>query len=288
RGVEVFGDVTNGAGKPVPEATVSVGYADTSHREAKTKGNGQFRLEGCAPEKTFLSATARGFAASTIPADLTSRQGPFHLVLREGKRLRIRVIDNQGRPVPGVVVHYQNRGQFDPSYPSRLEVQTEFNQSTDTNGLVEWTNAPEADLHFQVLAGDQHSDVVFRPDGSEHTISVAPLWAGLTISGSVTDAATGQPIPDFRILAGWPMTNRLSGEIGALWNPNERFWLRFHGGEYSNHFAQTPVANSSFVFKFEADGYAPFVSQPVAADAGSVRIDAALSRAASTTVTVLR
>lgn len=124
------------------------------------------------------------------------------------------------------------------------------------------------------------------PDGQEHFITLPPA---LTISGTVRDAATGDLIPSFRLIAGWPVTNPVTGVVGGRWSHIDRFWLRFEGGEF-NHVYEEPALGSTpnpgYIFKFEAAGYAPFVTRPVALSEGAVQFDIALRAAASTTVTV--
>ena len=48
-----------------------------------------------------------------------------------------------------------------------------------------------------------------------------------TISGTVADERTGEPIPRFRIITDWPSPDRTSETMGATWSCIDRFWLSF-------------------------------------------------------------
>jgi hypothetical protein len=112
----------------------------------------------------------------------------------------------------------------------------------------------------------------------------------LSISGSVTDATTGLPIPTFRIITGCPTTDTTTGATGAEWSTIDRFWLKFQGGTFHYTYTEPVVGgapNPGYIFKFEADGYAPFVTRPVASDEGSVEFNVTLRPSASASITVL-
>jgi hypothetical protein len=66
-------------------------------------------------------------------------------------------------------------------------------------------------------------------------------------------------------------------------------WLSFSGGKFK-HSLNEPVIggreNTGYVFRFEAEGYAPYISGKVPADAGVVRMDVTLRRRQSHAVMV--
>ncbi|PYJ84508.1 MAG: hypothetical protein DME22_12610 [Verrucomicrobia bacterium] len=170
-------------------------------------------------------------------------------------------------------------------------MQVEFNPKTDADGRVVWDSAPDAELLFDISASGymRVSGVKIRPDGEEHVITLPPA---LTIFGTVRDAETGASLSRFRIGTGWPNQMFLNGSMtdnGVQWSTIDRFWLSFNAGEFRHAFEEPVlggVAHPSYVFKFEADGYAPFVSRTIGADEGEVRLDVTLQKAVSTTVTV--
>jgi hypothetical protein len=106
----------------------------------------------------------------------------------------------------------------------------------------------------------------------------------------VRDAVTGQLLPDFRIMTGWPARDYSNVIVGLRWSGLDRFCLRFKDGIF-RHVYEEPVVvghpNPEFVFRFEADGYMPFTTRLVQAGEREVHFDVALRAAPSTTVTVL-
>jgi hypothetical protein len=77
--------------------------------------------------------------------------------------------------------------------------------------------------------------------------------------------------------------------VGGHWSSIGRFWLSFSGGKF-HHFYEEPARggtpNPGYIFKFMAEGYAPFITRPVALHEGEVQFDVALRAAAASTVTV--
>jgi hypothetical protein len=131
--------------------------------------------------------------------------------------------------------------------------------------------------------------VKVHPDGEEHVVTLPPA---VTIAGTVRDDLTGALIPKFRIITGWPAKQFVNGAMTniAQWSTIDRFWMNFSGGEYRHSFEEPVVgrvADPSYIFKFEAEGYAPFVSRVVRADEGEVRLDVTLRKTESSMITAL-
>jgi hypothetical protein len=139
-----------------------------------------------------------------------------------------------------------------------------------------WTNAPEQPLPFGVRAlGFLNTDATLKPDGEEHLIA---LQAALVISGTVRDAVTGELVPRFRLGVGWPQ-KRPDGSVEPQWSPGERFWLSFTGGEFRHTLQEGVIGgtpNPGYVFRFEAEGYVPFITQVYQPDEGEARLDVQL------------
>jgi hypothetical protein len=82
------------------------GFVDA--RQTKTSRDGAFSLGGGKPEPAPLSASAKGFATTTLWVDPSTNQGRFHLTLTPGRVLRLRVVDASGNPIPQARVNYNN------------------------------------------------------------------------------------------------------------------------------------------------------------------------------------
>ena len=78
---------------------------------------------------------------------------------------------------------------------------------TDSDGRIEWDSAPQDELNIYVgKEGFFNSrDNMIIADGQEHVIK---LRRQITVTGLVTDADTGKPIPAFKAIpaangSGW-------------------------------------------------------------------------------------
>ena len=289
RAVTVQGLVVDAGGSPIPDAKVLVGHIhESSRRNGKTQSDGTFSIPGCPPGKHLVSAEAPGYAATTVEADLAADAEPVRLTLRPGKTLRLRVVDKAGNPVSTARLWLNTfeRGRIELNRPK--PVQVEYSHNTDREGRAVWTNTPDAELTFDVQASGylRVDDVKVRPDGEEHIIT---LPSALVVHGAVYDADTGQRIPRFRIVQGWPEWNPVAGTTNVQWSAIGRFWLDFANGAYTNRFEEAVMGgaeNRGYVLKFQADGYAPFVSRVIGPDEGNVQLDVVLHRAVATVVTV--
>lgn len=292
RAVTVRGLVVDTTDQPVPGAKVIVGImSEVNSRETTTQADGTFQVAGCKPGRSLLSAEASGYAPTTREVELTADSEPFRLTLAAGRLLRLRVVDNRGSPVPQAEIWLRTLPHQGPGARAgeSLPVQIEFHRQTDAEGRVEWDTAPDRDLYFDIAASGymRENEVKVRPDGMEHEVVLSPA---LTILGTVRDAASGEPIPRFRIITGWPTPDLATGTTNAAWSTIDRFWLSFEGGRF-RHVFEEPVLGGvkepAFVFKFEAEGYAPFVTRVVRADEGEAQFDVRLRTGAATAMTVL-
>jgi protocatechuate 3,4-dioxygenase beta subunit len=292
RAVMVRGTVVDSGGQPVPDAHVLVGQqGESGRRETKTQSDGSFSVSGCKPGKSLLTAVADGYAATTLALDLGAQSDSFQLKLQHGRVLKLRIVGSNGNPVAKAIVWLDTfeRGPINLPDKKPAPVQIDFSRQADNDGRLEWDSAPDQDLKLDVSAsGYMRTDgVTVRPDGEEHLITLTPA---LAISGSVSDASSGKAVPRFRIITGWPSWNPSDNTTNYQWSPLDRFWLSFDGGKF-HHLYEEPViggtADPAFVFKFEAGGYAPFITRAVKATEGEVRFDVALRPGLATPVTVL-
>jgi hypothetical protein len=262
--------------------------AEVNTRQATSSPDGRFLVVGCKPGKTLLSAEAKGYAPTTLDVDLGAGAAPFRLTLKGGRLLRLRVVDTAGMPVSNAMVWLDTFPRGITRADAPAAVQTEFNRATGPDGRLEWPGAPNGELAFDVSAPGcmRLSGLKVPADSQEHVITLPPA---LTISGTVRDAATGSLIPTFRLIAGWPVDNPDTGVVAGQWSSIDRFWMSFTGGKFHQVYDEPVLVatpNPGFIFKIEAEGYAPFVTRPVALEEGDVQFDVALRAAASITVSV--
>jgi len=156
-------------------------------------------------------------------------------------------------------------------------VQIDVGGTTDAKGRFTWENAPDRKLSFDVSAKGfmRVNKVAFYPNGQEHVVTLPPA---LVVTGTVTDKASGALIPRFRMITGWRNRNDL---LPPHCSPLERFWLDFSGGEFHHSYEEaviTGIPNPGYVLKFEAEGYAPYVTRTIEAEEGVVELAIELER----------
>ena len=293
RAATIKGIVTDADGTPVPDADILVGtVGEMGRRNGRTQSDGTFSISGCPPDWDLVTASATGYAATTVEASPGKSTEPVRLVLKPGKTLRLRAVDVSGNPIPNANIWYDciNHIRLNDSGwgIGPVSVQVDFSAKTDRQGLVVLTNAPDCEMNFTVSAQGYHDveGIRIRPDNEEHLIK---LSKALMVHGIVWDGATGERIPKFRIALGWPERDPITGTTNAMWSNIGRFWLDFSGGTYSKSLDEGVVGgteNRGYILKFMADGYAPYVSRVIGPDEGDVELNVTLRRAATTTVTV--
>ncbi len=289
--VTLQGTVIDDQGQPVANASVQCGLtAYTGTRTTKTLADGTFTLSGCKPGKELVSAESPGFSSTTMEVDVNADTPPLKLKLQRGKILRLLVTNRAGDPVrrANVWLDTNDNRYRNSSDKPQVPIQASFDAKTDVDGRVIWSNAPNAELTFDIVASGymRASGIKIRPDGEEHVIIMDPA---LVISGQVQDES-GAPIPRFRVGLGWPQWNPITEKTNAQWNSIARYWIDFVGGQYRESIEEPVIygtKNPGYVLKFEAEGFAPFVSRALAPEEGQVQLDVTLRRASAVLVTVL-
>ncbi|MGV3773687.1 MAG: sigma-70 family RNA polymerase sigma factor [Verrucomicrobiales bacterium] len=291
----ISGVVLDSEEKPLAGATVRYGrVGDSDARTTTSNTDGSFIIPGCKPGPDLLSAEAHGFAPLTQRVDLSPATGPFAIMLSRGKPLRIRVVNHRGDPIPHVNAFLDTFGDPTFTVPASttasepVPIQASPKLKSDSSGRIRWENAPdqELDFDFAVKGYMRKNDVLLRPSEKEHPIT---LDNSLRIHGSVVDAETGKPLPQFRIITGWPQ-QMANAKKEAMWSSLERFWLKFVGGTFDHTYEEPVVSgvpNPGYVLKFEADGYAPFVSEFIDPSETDYTLNVRLKRATTEVVQVM-
>jgi hypothetical protein len=274
-GITVYGFVQDENGQPITNAVVHVGCLDDSrNRDVRTEFDGSFKIGGCKPCAGIISAEAEGYAPAALSVKLDANLQPVRLGLGQGRTLRVRVVTPSGIPVAGAILLLDS---FPRSHRSLPIPQIELQRKTDAEGRAIWNNAPDQQLEFAVTAaGHVRVSMELRPSDEEQVIILQP---SLVINGVVRDAVTGELIPRFRIGIGWP-EKEADGSMHPSWSTIDRFRLNITGGRF-RHVLDEPVvgggvANPGYVFRFEADGHAPFVTRVYEPNEGEVRLDVQL------------
>jgi hypothetical protein len=260
RGFTVTGRVLDAQGRPIAGADVRAGDAwSPEPKPTKTDAQGAFLLENIPPGASTVTARAEGFAPDlreVHPEDrpaLEFRLGPGHT-------LRGKIVDRQGRPLLGAIV---------VADAWRGHRSLDFRVDIGDDGRFEWRGAPaDAVLYSVVKPGYVGRYRLAMPaTGAEQviTLDLVPV-----ISGRVTDAETGRPVPTFRVVRGlvYPNIPRVQWHTA---NAPEAA-----GGRYTAKYGE---ALEGYAIRIEAPGYKPAESRVFQPGEVTPTHDFALTRA---------
>ncbi len=276
RKLALRGTVVDADGHAVPNVKIGLNPASVSSG-LTNQADGSFSVTGRAGRNS-ITFEASGYALAETNVDLEPNMAPLRVALQAVRRLRLKVTDPDGHPVSGAEVVFRKvesdaqviaTGASAEGLPA-ITVTTPFDRQTDAQGRVSWGNPPSGGFSLEITApGMRRTNVWMKADGLEHMVKLA--WA-LTISGTVRDTDTGQPIPRFNVSAG----------TRDLWISSRRF----SDGKFRLVVAN--ILGATVMFKFEANGYVPVVTRAVRADAGEVLFDIRMQAAPSIPVMVLQ
>ena len=195
KGLTVTGRVIDAAGRPVKGARAIIGK-DTFVPDpptGTTNERGEFTLENCERGPWIVTVQSEGFAPQIREVRVEDRTPPVEFQLTEpGSVLRGKVVDIEGKPVAGAwFVASAWRGH-------KL---IQFRVSTDRDGRLEWRSAPKDVVLYDAgkLGYMSSFDVPLIATGREQIVT---LYPELVITGRVSDAETGGPLPRFRLIRG--------------------------------------------------------------------------------------
>lgn len=182
-----------------------------------SRTDGSFRLASLLPGRKYkVTALQEGFApgeaeAATAPAGKASP--PIRIVLTRGQRAFGRVVDEEGRPVAGVLLtlepFFEDDGPPSPFEESSGEEETGFSfvvleGSSDERGAFE---IPDISTGTFILRATKEGFAAFSREGVEIAAGSGPadlgtitLESGVTIEGRVTDSK-GRPLEGAQVSA---------------------------------------------------------------------------------------
>ena len=207
RGVVLVGQVTDPEGKPIKDAIVVQGddpYGSNIPRKFVTDADGRYRVPALKPQELALTAMAPGFAPQRRMVKIESGMAPQDFQMAPGKPVELRFVDTQGKPIPKVKISIQEwqgsksiGSSHNPNHPKVPS--TKIPLCADENGVWRWNSAPEGPIMLYIYKKG------FAPrDKVKVAVGDAPktitLKGECRITGQVTDAVTGKPIPVFGII----------------------------------------------------------------------------------------
>jgi beta-lactamase regulating signal transducer with metallopeptidase domain/uncharacterized GH25 family protein len=239
RGVSLSGRVTDAEGRPIQDAVVREGHATSRRPTATTDQDGRFVLEYLRSGKTLLTVQANSFAPDLRQVTAAEGADAVDFKLEPGLTMRVRVVDVEGRGVPGATFCTNKWRDY-----QCLEMRV----TTDSQGRAEWHSAP-ADAVLCDVFKQGYMSTRRAPVTASDEETVLTLYPPLVITGTVTDVVTGAPVHMFRVRQG-------QIPIGG----KDLYWgldagTPFTGDTYSYRFDE-PLVNGHFL-RVEAPGYKP-------------------------------
>jgi beta-lactamase regulating signal transducer with metallopeptidase domain/peroxiredoxin len=271
KGFSVTGRVRDSGDRPVKGVKVMIGRdrGNGSPPVTTTDARGEFNLEKCSEGTTVVMVQAEGFAPQIRDVRVGDRIEPLVFRLEPASTLRVKVVDIQGKPVAGAFV-------FASSWRGHNSIA--LRGATDAEGRFTWRSAP-GDVVLYDVGKPGFMARRKLPLAASEREQVVTLHPKLMITGRVSDAKTGRPLPECLIIEG----------VGFLGN-DQISWSRgrateVSGGEYTASFGEP---NDAMYVRVEAMGYEPAVSRAFGPDEGRQSFDFALERATMLSGIVVR
>ena len=195
-------------GKPIPGARVQ--FEGDDARTVLTDKAGIALIPGLKPVVYVAMVRADGFAREIAAIDLlgpnTTSDFPIHM--EPGGIVRGIVVDDLGKPVPGVPLRY-SEADAPEEHAGKPSGSASDEFQTDKNGRFEERCAP-LDVSLRIYATDD--PILNADDLKEVCLSTEQPEADLRIvidrpgeiRAKVVDAETGKPVRAFRVQAGPP------------------------------------------------------------------------------------
>ena len=134
-----------------------------SFTRGRTDGQGRFRIVAVTPGPAVFWLLPEDFAPSTHVVEDNRRGDLGTLTLRPGIAMRGRVLDTQGRPLPGLYVtadRQRQRGEDDTL--ARIAVADQVRRSAVTDDQGAFTMGPLPPGTYRVIPDEQGTDPIHR------------------------------------------------------------------------------------------------------------------------------
>ncbi|MFO0843379.1 MAG: carboxypeptidase regulatory-like domain-containing protein [Gemmataceae bacterium] len=267
-GGRVAGSVTDAAGKPVAGALVVFddnAYYGHGRQEVRTDKQGNYSLPTLKPGRHPVTVIARGYMPQRREVDLKAGRLTEDFRLGPGKALRVKVVDEAGKPVQASFTATKWRG----SEAIRPWGSTGIPHNTNADGVYVWDWAPADAVVFWVFAKGLQTRMNLPLTAGEgaQTLVMRRVPA---VAGRVTDAKTGKPVGKFRVY-------RVIEFGSGTFVVERREPIDGKAGVYHTLLERDDVDYRLLV---EADGYRTALSRPSLVKGKAKEVDFALEPAA--------
>jgi beta-lactamase regulating signal transducer with metallopeptidase domain len=276
KGVAVEGTVTDPKGRPMADIKVGLfrELVGSDFPRAATDSKGHYQLPRCEPGEYLIAAAAPSYAPAFRRLTVGPDQRTVDLQFTEGEPIRLRIVDQEGKPVPGVQVIRVSSGRF----PS-LVAMADWPYTADAEGRwsCAWIPGDGIDL---ILRKRGYAEVrkTFTPKDGEQVVTLEKGSAWI-VSGRVTDKQTKAPVLKFQVVEGYAYG---SGDYDLNWRKGRP--TEHRNGEYTVQWDTS--GDSHRVIRVEADGYLPSQTRWLMMNERRVTLDVELEKGQAVSGTV--
>lgn len=201
-GGRLLGLVHDAEENPIAGAIVLRGDGGLLDRKSKvlTDQEGHFELPPVKSDDPIIAIFAKGWMPVLKAVETGSEVQTLDVQLVHGRQLRLKFVDSEGQPIPNVRAsltywlapqanaHFLVMGSRWPFLPYRA----------NEAGVYDWNWAPDDPLAFRASAkGFASEEFTVTADGTTQTIVLNPP---LNVTGTITNAKTGEPIPQATVM----------------------------------------------------------------------------------------
>tara|TARA_R110002095_G_scaffold179193_2_gene156430 strand:- start:54098 stop:57049 length:2952 start_codon:yes stop_codon:yes gene_type:complete len=256
QGFPIKGTVFNTAGDPVTKGIIvwhDEPYFGSTVHEVEIDDSGHFETISLPPGKHPITVVTPGFKPIRQMVDVGKSMDELSFTMKPGKTLTLKIVDSSGQPVPKAHVGLRGWRGVESLYNWRHPnvLNSRIPTYADENGFYVWDWAPDDAVTYAISARPFASkEVTLTATKTEHVVKLDhPLIA----TGKVTDAQTGKPVNNFRVIPviefrpeflSTSFNETVSGKEG-------QYKITLNGGMYDRR----------HLIRIEADGYRSAISE---------------------------
>lgn len=283
-GVVLTGQVFDGEGVALAGADVGWHSDGAGYRSLRTDDAGRFTLRGLpAVETSYLWVTADGWAPwvrEGFALEAVVPPAPVVAHLERGVPLSGRVLDANGRGLPGVRVVLEGDRTFERGYTTDAPDTWEHlagrgERRTGLDGGFRFDDLYAGEFAVRAFAyGERRSFVEQRARSGRDDVLLELTPRALervVLSGRVVDAVDGTPVSSFSLGVNVPTPTESEGSSQSVLDPDGRFRVAL------------PRSQRMFL-SVQAPGYAPWAEDPAERGEGEHTCDVRLLRERSVSV----
>ena len=273
RGILLRGVVVGPNGRPVLGAQVARGRNRwaASYVKVKTDAKGAFTFPSSVPMRALLTITSAGLAPATAEVDIATGMEDVTIELAAPSTIRGQVVDSTGAPVVDMRVSVSSW---------RDQRVLSWSAITDAEGRFAWRSAPSDTVLFE-LSKNPYQNLRGYPLKASDDERVVVVSLPLRITGTITDAATGEPVKQCTVVPGLRWRPREKGVAGPL-NWKRHRAKKGTNGRYDITLPNRHTAGGNgrytHLLRVEARGYTPVLSREFEASEDPQTLDFQLKK----------